>query len=607
MSEAILYLDSDSDLNLQAQIRQKLVEAITLGTFPADTRLPSSRKLSDQLKVARNTVVLAYQQLMDEGYLISHERSGIFVNEAIFEGRLNAEDNHQTTVKNNSHWQRHIRSKLPEPRSFNTPPTWQQYPYPFLDGQLDHSLFPIKEWREANRQALAIREIQFWSSATSDADDPMLIEEIRTKILPRRGIQATAEEILITIGSQQALYLVNELLVDSNTSAAVEEPGYPEMRQLLTRRGATLVHQPVDDEGMVVDERLDKCDVIFITPSHQTPTAVTMSIERRKALLNKAELNDSIIIEDDYEFESNYLSKPTPALKSIGDRDRVIYLSSISKVLAPGLRLGFMVAPHSLIKEARKLRKLMVQHPPMNNQRTAAYFLSMGHYDSFLMHLHKTFRQRWTALRSALNHYLLHFVVTSRAQGGSTCWVRGPEGLDVKYLAQEAARKGILIEPVEDYYAKSNADKNCFRLGVTSLPQERIRDGVAQLAELIQELSTGSIETLANAKGKAILGCDVASILSDRQLLCKTVYGDPCVIDILADGRLIGKAGFSNETRDSGKWWVENDLWFRQWEQWEYGETSAFHLVLDGNRIKFFNEKDQLYDTAILTPNEQPL
>ena len=196
-------------------------------------------------------------------------------------------------------------SAKPAAAGFSCPPNWQQYPYPFIDGQFDTSLYPIKEWREASRLALGVREIYDWAGESGDADDPMLIEQIRSKILPRRGIQAGPDEILITVGTQQALYLATQLLVDHNSSVAIEEPGYPEMRQLLTQRGANMVYQPVDTDGMVVDERLDQCQLVYVTPSHQTPTAVTMSMQRRKQLLQKARSHDQLIIEDDYEFESN--------------------------------------------------------------------------------------------------------------------------------------------------------------------------------------------------------------------------------------------------------------------------------------------------------------
>ena len=171
----------------------------------------------------------------------------------------------------------------------------------------------------------------------------------------------------------------------------------------MNRRGAPIVHQAIDGEGLCVDSTLDGCRIVYVTPSHQAATGVTMSLARRRALLEKAAQRDMLIIEDDFDCESNYKGYPHPALRGMDRENRVIYVSCLSKVLAPGLRLGFMVAAPELIAEARKLRRLMVSQPPRNNQRAMAHFIRLGHYEAFTRRLHETFRRRWDALRGALN------------------------------------------------------------------------------------------------------------------------------------------------------------------------------------------------------------
>ena len=567
MTSALIYLDPDSDLSLQSQIRQKLVEAIQEGVFPPGRRLPSSRKLADQLDVARNTVVLAYQQLVDEGYLISRERSGLYVNEKVFEQRVASSPGTARNAAEESLWRGKIRTGATAGPEYTCPHNWQQYPYPFIDGQFDQSLYPVREWREASRLALGVRDINEWAGETGDVDDPMLIDEIRTKILPRRGIQARADEILITVGTQQALHLVTELLVDSTVQVGLEEPGYPGMRRLPERRGAPLLYQPVDREGIVVDQRLDVCQLVYVTPSHQAPTTVTMSMDRRRALLEKAQRHNMLVIEDDFDSESNYLGNPHPALKSIDTQGRVVYMSCLSKVLSPGLRLGFMVASRELVDAARRLRRLTVRHPPLNNQRTAAYFLSLGHYDTFLMHLHDTFRTRWIELRRALNYYLLHHVVMSPAQGGSSFWVRGPDDLDVKFLVKEAASRGVLIEPIDHYYATSKVPDNCFRMGITSIPHDRIRAGVLELRDLFYDLTRNKIENFSSACGRHVVEPDLQDMIADTTMISEIAYGDPCTIQLFADGSMIGRAGYENEDCDAGTWWIERNKWCRQWSR----------------------------------------
>ena len=344
MAEVLIYLDPSSRLSLQNQIRQKLVEAILQGTYPGGTRLPSSRKLAEQLKVARNTVVLAYEQLTDEGYLESRERSGVFVNQKILEGRIGFSGKSSGKSKPDSQWQGRIKTATEAAAVFQWPSDWQKHPFPFIDGYFDSSLYPTAQWREASRMALGARIIHEGTVTEGHADDSALIEEIRTKMLPRRGISAQVDEILITLGEQNALYILTQLLSNRSTRVAMEEPGNPRMRQLLLQTGARITGQPVDEFGMVINSRLNSVQLIYVTPSHQVPTAVTMPNHRRQALLKQAAARDQLIIEDDFEHENNYLGQPHPALRGMDSANRVIYVSGLPKVLAPGLRIGFIVA-----------------------------------------------------------------------------------------------------------------------------------------------------------------------------------------------------------------------------------------------------------------------
>ncbi|MCP4300844.1 MAG: PLP-dependent aminotransferase family protein, partial [Gammaproteobacteria bacterium] len=298
MQDAIIYIDPDSPMNLQNQIRQKIVDGIINGVFPPGMKLPSSRKLAQQLEVARNTVVAAYQQLIADGYLVSRERSGIFVDEEMLQARVAASSAAPSTGRAKS-----ITQDLPN---------WSHYPYPFIDGNFDSTLFPLAEWREANRLSLSVADVIDWSTGSGDADDPMLLEEIRTKFLTRRGIQATPDQILITMGTQNSLYLVSQLLAGASTRIAVEEPGNSVIRDLAYQAGAHVIPQPVDEAGMIVDEALQGANVVYVTPSHQIPTAVVMPLERRQALLDAARAEDFVIIEDDYECETSYMDHPLP-------------------------------------------------------------------------------------------------------------------------------------------------------------------------------------------------------------------------------------------------------------------------------------------------------
>ena len=233
-----------------------------------------------------------------------------------------------------------------------------------------------------------------WANDARIEDDPDLIEQVRTRILPRRGVRASENEVLITVGAQHALWLIASLLATPRSLVGVENPGYVDARNVFGAVTRQLKPLAIDESGLIIDEQLDDCDLVFTTPSHQSPTTVTLPLERRRALLAKAHEKDLIIIEDDYEAETNFVGDPTPALKSLDTEGRVLYVGSLSKTLAPGLRIGYLVAPAEVIAEARRLRWLMMRHAPTNNQRTAALFLMLGHHDSLIRRLHKIYSCR---------------------------------------------------------------------------------------------------------------------------------------------------------------------------------------------------------------------
>jgi GntR family transcriptional regulator/MocR family aminotransferase len=604
MQGAIIYLDSGSSMGLQNQIRQKLVDGILSGSFPPGMKLPSSRKLARQLDVARNTVVGAYQQLVADGYLVSRQRSGIFVNEEILQSRVgHSGEGSLAAQAESAAWARRVRSLPARWREAHDQPNWRHYPYPYLDGKFDTSLFPLAEWREANRLALSVADVNEWSTGSGDTDDPKLIEEIRTKILTRRGIQASADEILITMGTQNSLYLISQMLADSSTTFAVEEPGNFEMRNLLRMRGADVVTQPVDDNGIVVDEELRRTNIVYVTPSHQIPTAVAMSLNRRQALIKAASDQDFLIVEDDYECETNYMDHPLPALRSMDNDGRVIYVASLSKALAPGVRLGFIVANPDFIRRARQLRRKILNHPPLNNQRTTAYFLSLGHYDSLMLRLGRVFRERRVALQRALNNVRGVPMEISPEVGGTTYWVRTPRDFDVANLIRQAEQHGILVEPVEHYYANRDNAENCIRMGVTSISADKIRPGVERLVGLIRDLVKGQVEHVSTSTGRWLTGSELQQVMSGATVLYREVHGAPCTIDHLPDGTMTGRRGYANEDSDTGSWRVDGELLYRKWDRWVYGEETAYYIVIDGDKIKYFNSDKQIVDSAFIRLN----
>jgi len=592
----LLRPDSSKTASLQEQLRRSIINALSIGAIAPGSGLPSSRALSEALNISRNTVTLAYQRLVADGHLEARERSGIYAPQVPPGPRAADLVRRQRSAGPSERAPFSPPSEPHEREVFLCPPDWQSYRFPFIEGRFDQSLFPISEWREASKLALAASEVEAWSRDNGEADDEMLIEEIRTKLLPRRGIAAARDEILITVGEQQALFLAAELFAAPGVVAGVENPGLPDVRDLMRRRGASLRALAVDEEGVQVGADLESCGLVHVSPSRQRPTAVTLSKARREALMAQVRASKLVVIEDDYECEMNYLGAAAPALRSMPGGERVVYVASLSKVLAPGVRLGFMVADAPVIAAARRIRSLTTRRPSPNNQRAAAFFLALGHYDSMVKRLSAICEERLIALRDALNHYRPMSIAVAPVRGGTCYWVHGPLGLEVDALVEAARARGILIEPAQSYFDDPSQAKGAFRLGVTSLPATRIREGVAQLSEAIRGLAAKP----APARREPLEGKAVHDALSGASLLYQTVYGDPCTIELHVDGRMTGRAGYANEDRDEGRWWIEGDTWHRKWNSWAYGETAGFGVALEGDRLSWLNDKGERVDGAVL-------
>ena len=500
-SRAFLFrLEPDKSVTLQAQLRRMLVSAILDGQILPGAPLPSCRSLAQTLKVARNTVVLAYQDLVEEGFLIARERSGFFVNPEILTGRAAGHEPpwsqrgggtpepsaFEPVADQAPDWAARFKSHPGQQRNIVKPADWQDYPYPFIYGQVDQSLFPLSAWRECSRQSLSVNAVRDWSKDRFTDDDPLLIEQIRTRLLPRRGVRVAPDEILVTVGAQHALYMLASLLFDKETTFGIEDPGYTDARNIAGLFAGKRVALKVDEQGLVPGPELAQCDYVYVTPSHQFPTTVTMSLERRHALLERAQADDFVMIEDDYESELSHQGSPQPALKSMDRSGRVVFISSLSKTLAPGLRLGYMVGSKDLIAEARALRRLMIRHPAANNQRTIALFLADGHHDALLRRLCNVYRERLAAAVTALVKHLPEFSVNLTA-GGTALWIAGPANIDMTAVEKAALAKGVVIESGAVHFLNPPGPKNFCRLGVSSIPTERIEPGIMRLAEAVKE------------------------------------------------------------------------------------------------------------------------
>jgi GntR family transcriptional regulator/MocR family aminotransferase len=480
-------------MSLQASLRACIVQAILKGQLTAATVLPSSRELSHLLRLSRNTVTAAYQQLMDDGYLESRLRSGVRV---AHNARPQAVDlalasvdpfrGPQGSAAAAPDWRARVLRSRSADRSLAKPERWQNYPYPFVYGASDAKSFPIEGFRECCALTISRAQLPVWTHDLESADVPQLVEQIRQRVLPARGVFALPEEILITCGSQHAYSLLSEALFDTATRVGLEEPGHPLARNSLAVRAPRLLPIAVDEEGLVVDE-LPALDYLFVTPSHQSPSTHVMSLERRQWLLRKAELQNFVIIEDDYEAENLYEGTPMPALKSLDTSGRVVYIGSISKALSPALRLGYVVASSALIAELRQTRHTMLRHPSAFLQQAYAMYLSLGHHETHARRVNAEMLQRLACAGVALQQHLPTFLFL-QPRGGASLWVQAPAHMDSAELALVAQQFGVLIEPGAAFFMQPPTPCPFFRLRISSIALNQIDAGIAALARAVHKL-----------------------------------------------------------------------------------------------------------------------
>jgi GntR family transcriptional regulator/MocR family aminotransferase len=483
-------LPPDSTLPLQVRLRTVILNAVHEARLLPGAALPSSRDLAKLLGLSRNTVSAAYEQLVASGYLAARPRAGVFVAAApprpAQPVSLDVGGGHRPPHQP-PHWPHRMLRKLSDQPTLAKPEDWRGYPYPFVYGHYDPQQFPVADFRECCVRSVARSQIPGWTPDFEKEDVPALVEQIRTRLLPKRGVHAQKNEILVTVGAQQCFHLLAELLLGEHTRLGLEEPGYPHARNTFSLRRPRFLRVPVDRDGVCVDP-LPPLDYLFVTPSHQSPTTATLSLARRQRLLERAGQEDFVLIEDDYEAENIYTGEVMPALKSADRAGRVIYVGSLSKSLSPAVRLGYIVAPGPVITELRALRHAMVRHPSAFLQHAYALFISLGHHEAHARRVNQVMAQRMQCCAQALRRWLPEFRFELPG-GGASIWVEGPPWLDCNQLATAGRRHGVLIEPGDVFFAQPPYPCPYFRLRLSSIAAEQIDAGIQALATALRTLA----------------------------------------------------------------------------------------------------------------------
>ncbi|MWD26371.1 aminotransferase class I/II-fold pyridoxal phosphate-dependent enzyme [Aquicoccus sp. SCR17] len=464
---------------LQVQLREALITAIDSGRLAPGTRLPANRRLAELLGLSRNTVIAALRGLTESGYLEARRGSGVFVARSPLPAAAMPLSDRPAEG-----WLHPPALRPSLLRQMPVPEDWRGYPYPFLAGRPDPALFPTAAWRESVRTASSVAGLRDWVSEVDGGDDGALLHEVRTRVLPARGIWATEQEVMITLGAQQGLFLVAQLFLSGGRRAAMEDPGSPDLRAMLRLFTPTVSLMAVDGEGAHPGRALLQSDVVFLSGSAQCPTTVALSETRRRHFLDAAARAGTLLVEDDQ--GTAPLAETGPlALKSMDRTGNVVHVGSLSRPLAPALRLGYVVGPAEIVAELRALRQLMLRHPPSNNQRAMAAFLSLGHYQSHMSRLRTIMAARHAACEAALDA-LGPDVGWRRGPGAASYWLTLPDWARSGALSEAAREAGILVEPGAPFFAVPEDGRRHLRLAVGAVPEERIAEGIGRLGALLR-------------------------------------------------------------------------------------------------------------------------
>ena len=473
-------LDRHAAIPLQVQLRRQIIEGVMARRFRPGEKLPSIRALAGHLGVARVTVAQAFAELVATDYLCSRDRSGHYISDGI---ELAPDAGAPAPATPRFDWQRHLDSRFSRAQRRDRVPDWRRFRFPFVYGQADPELVDHAAWRDCAVRALGRREFDALTGDLYGEDDPELIDYIARHILTRRGIRAGPEEILLTLGAQNALWLISQILLGPGRRCAIEDPCYPGLREILTHDGAQVLPVTVDAQGLPPDAIPAGLSAVFTTASHQCPTGSTMPLARRHALLDRALTDGFALIEDDYEFELSFAGATSPALKAMDQGGAVIYVGSFSKSVFPGLRLGYVVADPAFIAEARALRGLALRHPPGHMQRTLAHFLSLGHHDAQMKRMRRSYAERRAVMLAAMAPEGLQ--MAGGATGGSSFWLASP--VPSRALADLLRTRDVLIEPGWPFFARPDQGDGFFRLAYSSISAARISEGIRRIAAAIRE------------------------------------------------------------------------------------------------------------------------
>ncbi len=477
-------VNPESPVAMYRQLYTGIRNAILSGQLMSGQRLPATRVLASQLKISRNTVLLAFDDLAAEGYLESNTGSGTFVSTQLPEDFLRVTLERQDNPTG-------LDSKLllsKRGKRLVASPFAKGKVVPFRDGVPAFREFPFHIW-----SAIVARQFRKLPYTEYGYDDPAgylpLRQAIANYLRTTRAVRCEAEQVIIVNGSQQGLDIVSRLLLDEGDEVWIEDPGYLGSRRSFVTAGAKLRPVPVDDEGMNIKIGSNKAPgarLAYVTPSHQYPIGITMSLRRRCELLKWAESENAWILEDDYDGEYRYAGSPLSSLQGLDTASRVIYMGTFSKVLFPALRIGYLVVPHSHVAAFSSAKTAMDRGSAMLEQAVLAEFISEGHFGRHIRRMRILYAERQSALIRLLRERARDSITMRPTECGmhEIAWLG--DDIDDRALSDRARSAGIIVSPVSRYYL-SKKPRRGLLLGYAGYDESELEQGVQKLAGMLRE------------------------------------------------------------------------------------------------------------------------
>ena len=478
-------LDREAAEPLHQQLYRQIRDELASGSFNHNSsRLPSSRALASDFGVSRFTVNLALTRLHAEGYLQSKIGSGTFISAALPETFLSARPTIAAPPAERPCRLSNRVKEIPDQRAGKQfdfgiagPPGVSFVP---AVAALDE--FPLEIWERLRAQVLSQKGAHLLQYASSRGD-PDLRQALATYLCDYRGARCDPDQIIITAGTQQAMMISAMALVNRGEVAWIEDPGFYQARRTFGFAGADVVPRPIDDEGITIaqpsKERSPK--IIYVTPSHQFPLGMTMSLARRTALIDFARRCDAYVFEDDHNSEFRYTGPPLPCLQGLDNVGRIIYSGTMSKILYPSLRLGYIIAPHQLVEPMIKVRAVMDQHSPAIDQATLARFLTEGFFLTHIKRMRKLYSDRRDFFIEQFNKLLGKYFVLEIPEAGLhfVAWVQRKEQMPI--ITRVCSEVGIRPSPLSSCFMKVEP-KPALTFGFAAWSRAQIREGLTKFA-----------------------------------------------------------------------------------------------------------------------------